>query len=227
LRILILEDEQRIAEQIAAELVAAGFSCDSCASMAHAERLFELGCFDAVIADRMVSDGDAIELVAQLRRQSIDIPVLLLTARDALEDRVDGLEAGADDYLIKPFAMRELVARVKALLRRPGGQFGQLETLAGLSLDRHSREVSICGSPQSLPRHELLVLEKLLINQGKVVTREALLDSLYGFDIPSSNTVAVHIHNLRKRLQERGAGVDIHTFRGLGYMMSPAGQLPD
>jgi DNA-binding response OmpR family regulator len=146
----------------------------------------------------------------------------VLTARDAVEDRVAGLETGADDYLIKPFAMAELVARVRALMRRPGSVFGRTETIGNLAFDFAARSATVAGRPLPLPRHELAVLEQLVLATGRVVTKETLIDKVYGLEEPESNAIPVHIHHLRRRLEEAGSTVRIHTFRGLGYMLAPA-----
>ncbi|MES0868350.1 response regulator transcription factor [Pseudovibrio sp. SCP19] len=219
MRILVLEDETRIAEQIEKALVTAAYSVDRCCCIEDAVLLTKTEVFDAIIADRMLPDGDAIQFVASLRSKGSDIPILMLTARDAIEDRIDGLESGADDYLIKPFALSELVARMRALLRRPGSAFGKLETVGQLTFDYNARTATVNGVPLPLPRHELLVLENLIRNRGHVVTKEDLLDKVYGLEIPESNTIPVHIHNLRRKFKQLNAGLEVHTFRGLGYML--------
>jgi DNA-binding response OmpR family regulator len=145
----------------------------------------------------------------------------MLTARDAIEDRVSGLEAGADDYLIKPFAMTELVARVRALVRRPGAVFGRVESIGNLAFDFATRTAAVAGRSLPLPRHELAVLEQLVLSASRVVTKETLIDKVYGLEEPESNAIPVHIHHLRRRLEEVGSTVRIHTFRGLGYMLGP------
>ena len=222
MRVLIIEDEARLARLLADALLQAGFAADMSGRLADAFALVTTENFDALIVDRALPDGDALDLVAALRRDGRDIPILMLTARDAIEDRVAGLELGADDYLIKPFAMAELVARVRALVRRPGAVFGRIETIGNLAFDFASRAAIVAGRPLPLPRHELAVLEQLVLSVRSVVTKEALIDKAYGLDVPESNAIPVHVHHLRRRLESAQATVRIHTFRGLGYMLAPA-----
>ncbi|KZL15192.1 response regulator transcription factor [Pseudovibrio sp. Ad37] len=219
MRILVVEDERRIAQQIEKALVAAAFSVDQCGCVEDAQMLMKSEMFDALIADRMLPDGDAIEFVSSIRKEGNDLSILMLTARDAIEDRIDGLEAGADDYLVKPFAMSELVARMRALLRRPGSVFGKTETVGSLSYNFKSRTATVNAVALPLPRHELLVLESLISNRGHVVTKDDLLNKVYGLEIPESNTIPVHVHNLRRKFKQLDAGLEIHTYRGLGYML--------
>ncbi len=222
MRVLVIEDEARLARLVADALIRAGFASDTCGRLADASALVAAGNFDALVVDRVLPDGDVLHLVARLRQEGRDLPILMLTARDTVEDRVAGLEAGADDYLIKPFAMAELVARVRALVRRPGSVFGRVETVGKLAFDFATRTASIDGHPLPLPRHELAVLEQLVLAAGRVVTKEALIDKVYGLEEPESNAIPVHIHHLRRRLEDAGSSVRIHTFRGLGYMLAPA-----
>jgi DNA-binding response OmpR family regulator len=222
MRVLVIEDEVRLARLVADALVKAGFAADTCGRFADAEALVASESFDALVVDRALPDGDALDLVGKLRREGRDIPILFLTARDAVEERVAGLEAGADDYLIKPFAMAELVARVRALVRRPGSVFGRTETVGDLAFDFAARTASVGGRPLPLPRHELAVLEQLVLACGRVVTKEALIDKVYGLEEPASNAIPVHIHHLRRRLESARSTASIHTFRGLGYMLAPA-----
>lgn len=221
MRVLIIEDEARLAQLVADALAKAGFASDTCGRLADAFSLTATENFDALVVDRKLPDGDAIALVAKLRGQGRDIPILILTARDAVEDRVEGLEAGADDYLVKPFATAELVARVRALVRRPGSTFGRIETIGNLEFDFAARAATVAGTPLPLPRHELAVLEQLVLSARRVVTKEALIDKVYGFEEPESNAIPVHIHHLRRRLEDAASTARIHTFRGLGYMIAP------
>lgn len=221
MRVLIIEDEARFARLVADALVKAGFASDTCGRLADAYALIATESFDALVVDRILPDGDALDLVAKLRREGRDLPILMLTARDTVEDRVGGLEAGADDYLIKPFATVELVARVRALVRRPGSVFGRVETIGNLAFDFAARAAAVAGVPLPLPRHELAVLEQLVLAARRVVTKEALIDKVYGLEEPESNAIPVHVHHLRRRLEDAAATARIHTFRGLGYMLAP------
>jgi two-component system, OmpR family, response regulator len=222
MRVLIIEDEARLARLLADALLEAGFAADTSGRLADAFTLVATENFDALIVDRTLPDGDALDLVAAVRRDGRDLPILMLTALDSIEDRVAGLEKGADDYLIKPFAMAELVARVRALLRRPGAVFGRIETIGNLAFDFASRAAIVDGRPLPLPRHELAVLEQLVLSARSVVTKDTLIDKAYGLDVPESNAIPVHVHHLRRRLEDAQATVRIHTFRGLGYMLAPA-----
>jgi DNA-binding response OmpR family regulator len=162
-------------------------------------------------------------LLRRVRREGPTLPVLVLTARDAPEDRVLGLDAGADDYLIKPFHMPELIARVRALLRRPSAALGVMLTLGNLVLDTTSRAVRVDGAEVGLSVRETSMLEILMRQQGAVVTREVMEQRLYSFEAQlGSNALEVLIHRLRRRLQEVGAAVVIHTVRGVGYLMAEA-----
>ena len=168
MRVLIVEDEERIAHQVANALNAHGFSSDICLNLADGLDLATGETFDALIADRVLPDGDAIELVRRLRSIAHDIPILMLTAKDGVEDRVAGLDAGADDYLVKPFEMKELVARMRALLRRPGSVFGETETIGDLRYDFQARQADVSGRPFNLSRHELVVLEQLMLAANRM-----------------------------------------------------------
>lgn len=147
--------------------------------------------------------------------------MLILTARDAVDDRVTGLNAGSDDYFLKPFAMEELVARIRALLRRPGGVMGVTLEAGNISFDTTAREVRVDDSPVHILRREMSVLELLMRRHGRVVPKDVLEDNIYGFDEEvTSNSVEVHISRLRNRLTNAQASVSIHTLRGVGYLLA-------
>jgi len=149
------------------------------------------------------------------------LPILILTARDAVEDRVAGLNAGADDYLTKPFAIAELIARIKALLRRPGGVLGMTLEAGNLRLDTVGRDLTIGGVPARLSRRELAILEQMMRRFGRIVPKAVLEEKLYGIDEePDSNPIPVHIHHLRRQLDAAGASLMIHTIRGVGYILA-------
>jgi len=149
------------------------------------------------------------------------LPILILTARDAVDDRVAGLNAGADDYLTKPFAMTELVARIKALLRRPGGVLGMTLEAGNVRLDTIGRELAIGGNPVRLSRRELTILEQMMRRFGRIVPKAVLEEKLYGIDEePDSNPIPVHVHHLRRQLESAGANLAIHTIRGVGYILA-------
>jgi len=224
-RLLVIEDERRIAEILKNGLVRAGFAVDVVHLLADAQEALALTPYDAAILDLGLPDGDGIELLAEPRPAPNRIPILVLTARDAVEDRVCGLDAGADDYVVKPFAMTELIARTKALLRRPGGALGIMLQAGNVVLDTVGRDVRVGGVPLQLPRRECAVLEHLLRRQGRVVPKSVLEEKLYGIDEElESNAVPVHVHHLRRKLQEASATAEIHTVRGVGYLLTDGGE---
>jgi DNA-binding response OmpR family regulator len=198
----------------------AGFAVDAVHLCADARVALETTSYDAAIIDLGLPDGDGLCLLGELRANRNPTPVLVLTARDAVDDRVRGLDAGADDYLVKPFAMVELVARTKALLRRPGGALGVTLKAGNLSFDTVERDVRVAGVSLILPRRESAILENLMRRLGRVVPKPILEEKLYGLnDEPGSNTIPVHVHHLRRKLQDAGSTAEIHTVRGVGYML--------
>jgi DNA-binding response OmpR family regulator len=221
LRLLVIEDELRIAEILKSGLQKSGFAVDVVGLCTDAREALAVTVYDAVILDLGLPDGDGFELLEKLRAGQYDVPVLVLTARDAVEDRVAGLDAGADDYLIKPFEMVEVVARTKALLRRPGGALGITLQAGNVVFDTIGRDARVDGNSLQLPRRECAILEHLLRRQGRVVPKTVLEEKLYGIDEElESNAVPVHVHHLRRKLEEAGATAQIHTVRGVGYLMT-------
>lgn len=220
MRVLLVEDNERLAEFVAAGLRNAGFVVDTFTTLGDSDAAFEAAPYHAVILDLGLPDGDGLHLLKSFRARGSNCPVLVLTARDGITDRVTGLNAGADDYLLKPFAMEELVARLRAILRRPGAALSVLLSLGDLSFDTIGREVRVGGELVAMPRREVEMLEQLLRRAGKVVPKRSLEEGLYGFDDEvSSNTVEVLVSRLRKRLQQASAKVTVHTLRGIGYML--------
>jgi DNA-binding response OmpR family regulator len=172
------------------------------------------------LLDLGLPDGDGLTLVDNLRRSRSALPILVLTARDAVADRVAGLEAGADDYLVKPFAHVELVARIRALLRRPGRDLGAAVEVGKLRFEPATGHVEVDGRTLVLPRRERMLLEALLRRLGRVVTRRVLEEALWSLEEEiESNTLESHVSRLRRRLQEAEARVRIRTIRGVGYML--------
>jgi DNA-binding response OmpR family regulator len=220
-RLLVIEDEDRLSGILKSRLGDVGFTVDLAGSAADASAAIELINYDAVVLDLGLPDGDGLTVLAAARRTGKALPILILTARDAVEDRVAGLNAGADDYLTKPFAMTELIARTKALLRRPGGVLGITLEAGNLRLDTVGRELTVAGKPVHLPRRELAILEQMLRRFGRTVPKAVLEEKLYGIDEePDSNTIPVHVHHLRRQLQAAGASLAIHTIRGVGYILA-------
>ncbi|ASG24046.1 response regulator [Nitrospirillum viridazoti] len=221
MRLLLVEDDTRLAEFLAQGLAEAGFVVDTVAEAGDAEAALDTVPYDLLILDLGLPDGDGMDLLARLRARGEMLPILVLTARGALADRVSGLNRGADDYVLKPCATEELVARAKALLRRPGGALGAVLILGNLRFDTLAMECAMENRPLDLSRRELAVLETLLRRAGRVVPKRVLEEKVYGFDDSvASNSIEVHISRLRRKLEAEGATVRVHTLRGIGYMLS-------
>ncbi|MFT5175939.1 MAG: DNA-binding response OmpR family regulator [Gammaproteobacteria bacterium] len=220
MRILLVEDNERLSEIIALGLSRAAMSVDRFATARDGAAALATVRYDAAILDLGLPDADGLDVLREARRAGVHTPIIILTARDGLKDRVLGLNSGADDYLLKPFDMEELIARVHALMRRPEGALGVTLKLGNVLFDSVGREMRIADQVICAPRRELDLLEQLLRRAGRVVSKSVLEDALYGFDDEgSSNSVEVAMHRLRKRLLGGGADVEIHTLRGVGYMM--------
>lgn len=219
-RILLIEDSARLSTLIVNGLSREGFGVDRVATLAEAADAVSHTHFDALILDLGLPDGDGMAIVRQLRSRGIATPILILTARLAVEDRVSGLEQGADDYLGKPFAFEELIARVKALLRRPVTFLGSQLVAANATFDTATKELAVSGRRYTVPPREAAVLESLLRRPNNVVSKKILEDRLYGLSAEGSgNAIEVYIHRLRKHLAEAGADLAIHTVRGIGYLI--------
>src|SRR5262252_2476844 len=197
MRLLLIEDEPRISELIKAALERAEFVVDAVRLQADAREALANIAYDAAILDLGLPDGDGLKLLAQLRSAGNRTPILILTARDAVEQRVLGLDAGADDYLVKPFAMRELIARTKALLRRPGGALGTLLNAGNVTFDTIGRDVRVADASLAVPRREIAILEHLMRRLGRVVPKAVLEEKLYDDEL-ESNAIPVHVHHLRR-----------------------------
>ena len=220
MHVLLCEDDDLIASGIVAGLDAQGLTVDRVATASAARAMLAAAHFDVMVLDLGLPDEDGLKLLRQLRQQRIELPVLILTARDTVTDRVDGLQAGADDYLLKPFDLRELSARLHTLIRRMAGRSVNVIEHGCLTYDPSSRESRLAGQPVDLSRREQALLHALMHNHGRVMSGEQLKDCVYGFgDEVESNALNVHIHHLRRKL---GGGI-IETVRGLGYRLGPAG----
>ena len=218
MKLLIVEDDELLQQGLAMALAAEGYACDCALTAAQANALIDTSQSSMVILDLGQPDVDGGALLRQWRRRQIDLPVLILTARDALEDRVDGLDAGADDYLVKPFALVELQARVRALIRRYQGHSDNLLQQDDLTLNLSSQQVYLQQQPVDVTPKEFAILSRLIMRAGQTVNRELLQQDLYAWnDDLGSNTLEVHVHNLRRKL-----GKDrIRTVRGIGYRLEP------
>ena len=221
MQLLLVEDNRQLVELLTASLTKTGFSVSVAESAAQAHDCLARSRFDIVVIDLGLPDADGITVIEAMRARGDPTPAIILTARDALRDRVDGLNTGADDYLVKPFATEELIARLRALLRRPGSVLGKQLSTGNLTLDTVTREVHIAGAPVSLSRREISLLELLLRRSGRVLQKEAIETSLYGAgDDVASNSVEVLVHRLRRRLTNLGARVNVVTLRGIGYVIT-------
>jgi len=221
MRLLLIEDHQRFANFVKEGLEKEGFTVDCVDTGATGEAEQAAVQYDAIILDLGLPDQDGLELLKSWRDDGRETPVLFLTARDGIDERVKGLNSGGDDYLLKPFAMEELVARIRALLRRPGGVLGLVITAGNVAFDTTAREVRINEKTISVTRREMGVLEHLMRRNGRVVPKDVLEDKIYGFGKEvSSNSVEVHVSRLRKRLSGAGADICVHTLRGVGYLLS-------
>jgi two-component system response regulator QseB len=221
MRLLLVEDNQRLAGYISIALRSKGFAVDHVSTTADGDAALAAMDYDALVLDLGLPDIDGLTWLTQLRRSQMNRPVLVLTARDSLEDLVASLDQGADDYLRKPFEMDELVARIRALLRRPGEALGVRLTEGNLTLDTSAREVTINDVAVEFGRREIDGLELLMRRAGRVVPKAAIEDSIYSFgEDLASNAIEVLVHRIRKRMQDAGADVYIHTLRGVGYMLS-------
>ncbi|MBG6517207.1 response regulator [Pseudomonas aeruginosa] len=219
MHVLLTEDDDLIASGIVAGLNAQGLTVDRVASAADTQALLQVARFDVLVLDLGLPDEDGLRLLQRLRQQGVDLPVLVLTARDAVTDRVAGLQAGADDYLLKPFDLRELGARLHTLQRRSAGRCVNVIEHGRLSYDPSTRETWLDGRPVELSRREQALLQALLNNRGRILSGEQLKDSVYGFgDEVESNALNVHIHHLRRKL----GNAIVQTVRGLGYRLGPA-----
>ena len=224
MRILVVEDNEGIAAGLRANLMQRGYAVDVCASVAEAWHALSTERFDALLLDLGLPDGDGSEVVRRLRSQvarpgqlpDAATPVLILTARDQVRDRVAGLNLGADDYLVKPFDMDELEARMRAMLRRAAGQASPVIRHAGLEVDPAARSVRQAGRVVEISPREFAVLWALLQVRGRVLSRQQIEEHLYSWgDAVESNAVEVYVHHLRKKLGQK----IIVTMRGVGYFM--------
>ena len=216
MKLLIVEDDALLLGGLVQALTSEGYAVDAATKGAEACALLQSGQYSLIILDLGLPDRDGGLLLRQWRKENIDLPVLILTARDALEDRVEGLDAGADDYLVKPFALAELKARVRALIRRYQGRSDNLLQHGDLSLNLSSQQVYLNSQSVEITPKEFALLTRLLMRIGQTVHRETLQQDLYSWqDDNGSNTLEVHIHNLRRKL-----GKDrIITVRGVGYRL--------
>lgn len=220
MRVLIVEDNDRLAKLMAEGLQRRGFSCDIACNLADADSAIDGAAYDAIVLDLGLPDGDGIDWLGAKRRARHVAPALIVTARGALEDRVAGLDGGADDYVVKPIEIEELAARIRALLRRPGPRAQTVIEIGSLSFDTAARAAHYQGNEIDLSRREADLLELLMRRAGTVVRRGVIEDALYSFNEPvTPNAVEAAMSRLRRKIDEAGAGGKLHTIRGIGYML--------
>ncbi len=220
-RILLVEDDPLLAKEICKGLERAGLGVDHVTNITDAFEAIMLKSYRAVLLDRRLPDGDGLSIVAAAKSRPTPPAVIFLTARDEVSDRVEGLDAGADDYIVKPFALSELLARLRAASRKPvGARAPQLVHVGALTFDLSTRDTTVHEKPLNLSRRESALLELLARRAGRVVQRDFIESELYGFDADvSPNALETHVSRLRRRLQEADAGVDIKMIRGVGYLL--------
>lgn len=220
MRILVAEDEKSLNRVITKRLESEGYSVDSCFNGEDALDYMYVGEFDAVIMDIMMPKLDGIEAVKRMRERGDSTPVIFLTAKDSISERVAGLDAGAEDYLTKPFAFEELLARIRVMTRKKSGNTTNVYTVADLVLDTSSRTVQRGGTQITLSAKEYDILEYLILNKGKIISREKIENHVWNFDYSGgTNIVDVYIRYLRKKLDDGFDEKLIHTVRGMGYVL--------
>lgn len=221
MRILLVEDESELACLVRDHLVRQAFTVDIAGNLADARALINCEQYDAVVLDRSLPDGDGLDMVREKRSADWDMPVLAATAMDRISDRVSGLDTGLDDYLVKPYDLDELTARLRALLRRPGKALSRSLQVGNLVLDTVRKSVEVNACPVLMARRQIVLLEMLMRSVGRVVARSTIEAGLYSIDEQiDSNAIDANVSRLRKQLIESEASVRIHTVRGVGYMMS-------
>jgi two-component system response regulator QseB len=216
MRILLVEDDSVLLDGLRVGLGLHGFTVDGVASCEDARAALHASSFDAIILDLMLPDGSGLDILRELRNRQDPTPILLLTAKDTVADRIGGLDSGADDYLGKPFDLDEVAARLRAISRRAAGRASPTLTWNGIKLDPVQRTAEVDGEPVALSRREFTILEALMKHPGAVLSKDQLAERLYGWqEDVESNTVEVHVHNLRAKIGRDA----IETVRGLGYRL--------
>lgn len=227
MRILMAEDQKDLNRIITKRLSAEGYSVDSCFDGEEALSYIEMAEYDGIILDIMMPKRDGLSVLHSLREKGIGTPVLFLTARDTVEDRVLGLDSGADDYLVKPFAFDELIARIRAMTRKSAGNSSNIFSVADLVMDTASHTVTRGGREIALSAKEFSLLEYLLRNKGHVLSRTMIENNLWNFDYSGgTNAVDVYIRYLRKKVDDGFEPKLIHTVRGCGYVLKENQVLP-
>jgi DNA-binding response OmpR family regulator len=220
MRILLVEDQANLARQVVLKIEKAGYEVDKVATIQQARLALESCAYSLTLLDRRLPDGDGIVLIAPIRAAQPEARILMLTALDAVDERIEGLDAGADDYLTKPFNLDELIARVRANLRKSGGDRTPVARIGALSFDFNRRAVAVAGQPKVFSRRELILLEALVRRARCVVSRETLNAELYRYDDDvQEHALTSLVSRLRTHLAECDAGVEIFSARALGYIL--------
>ena len=220
MRLLVVEDEKKLNELITKKLEKEYYGVDSCFDGEEAIRYVEGTEYDAIILDIMLPKFDGFEVIKRIRAKKNKVPILLLTARDNIDDKVKGLDYGADDYLVKPFIFKELMARIRVLLRRNSGNADNVITVANLKVDLDAKTVFRDGVLIKLSGREYSILEYLIRNKGKILPRERIEDHIWNYEYEGgTNVIDVYIRYLRKKIDDSYTPKLIHTVRGLGYVL--------
>ena len=218
MRVLLVEDDTLLADGLMRSLKQADYTVDWTGDGEEAEAILRIQEFDLVVLDLTLPHMDGLEIVRLLRSRKVPVPILIVTARSEVDDRIKGLDLGADDYLTKPFEMGEFDARVRALLRRSRADGLEALTCGALTLDMAARRASLNDRPLDLPRREFLLLEVLMSRQGRIISKDQIIDSISDFhDELTPSTVEIYIHRIRKKLE--ATDVTIRTVRGVGYIL--------
>jgi len=225
MKILVVEDDELLRSAITSVLTDEGYSVEETGHGDEGLFLAEQAIYDLLVLDIMLPGMSGLEIVKQLRIKTIHVPVLFLTAKDSIEDRVAGLNIGADDYLVKPFAVAEFLARIKALLRRKGGGAEEVLAYKNISLNSKSQDAYYDSEAMGLTGKEYELLEYLVVNRERILTREQIFDRLWGYESESSyGIVDVYVHHIRKKMNVTGCDHFIRTVRGVGYMLKDNSQ---
>ena len=220
MRLLVVEDEKKLNDLITKKLEKEYYGVDSCFDGEEAIRYVEGTEYDAIILDIMLPKFDGFEVIKRIRAKKNKVPILLLTARDNIDDKVKGLDYGADDYLVKPFIFEELMARIRVLLRRNSGNADNVVTIANLKVDLDAKTVFRDDLLIKLSGREYSILEYLIRNKGKILSRERIEDHIWNYDYEGgTNVIDVYIRYLRKKIDDNYTPKLIHTIRGLGYVL--------
>jgi two-component system OmpR family response regulator len=220
MRILIVEDQPEMASLMAERLTRSGYVADNVGTLENAIEALRQYDYPIILLDRRLPDGDGVSILQSVRSMKPNTRVLLVTALRSIDERINGLDAGADDYLTKPFDADELIARIRAILRRPNAGLVPPALLGELSFDLNQHEAFVRGQPLVMSKRELLLLEALMRRAGRAVKHSTLISEIYGLDdVVQVDALKMSVSRLRQRLKDCRAGVDIHTLRGIGYLI--------